>query len=316
MRCLTLARALGDQADCAIAATPMIRDLIQTFGPAGIKALDAPDASIEQIRDLAKTHGPDWLVVDHYRLRRADEHALRAPGRRLMVIDDLAERPRDCDLLLDPGYGRVAQDYRGLVPEGAQVLVGPRYALVRPQFASAREIALARRGETPVRRVLVSLGLTDVGGVTGRVVQALRPVLGEVQMDIALGSAAPSLGAIEALADPRISLHVDAVDMARLTAEADLAVGAGGSSTWERACLGLPAATIILADNQRDLALRMEAGGLTVAVDAGSPGWQARLKRAFAALAADGSRRRAISTRLAAHCDGLGSERVAAAILG
>jgi spore coat polysaccharide biosynthesis predicted glycosyltransferase SpsG len=135
-------------------------------------------------------------------------------------------------------------------------------------------------------------------------------------MDIALGSAAPSLGAIKALADPRISLHLDAVDMARLTAEADLAVGAGGSSTWERACLGLPAATIILADNQRDLALRMEADGLTVAVDAASPGWQARLKRAFAALAADGSRRRAISTRLAAHCDGLGSERVAAAILG
>jgi len=315
MRCLTLARALGERADCAFAATPVVRRLIETFGPAGIEALDAPEATVEQVRALADAYRPDWLVIDHYRLTRADESALRAPGRRLMVMDDLADRPRDCDLLLDPGYGRSTEDYRGLVPQGAQVLAGPRYALVRPEFAAIREQALARRGEGPVRRVLVSLGLTDFGGVTGRVVKALLPVLGEVELDIALGSAAPSLGALKALTDPRISLHVDAADMARLTAQADLAIGAGGSSTWERACLGLPGVTVILADNQRDLALRMQANGLTVAVDGADEAFEARLREVFERLVEDAGLRGAGSVRLAELCDGLGVVRAAEVML-
>ena len=172
----------------------------------------------------------------------ADETALRAPGRRIAVIDDLAERPRDCDLVLDPGYGRTAADYAGLARPGATILTGPRYALVRPQFAAARPAALARRGAGPVRRALVSLGLTDVGAVTGQVVEVLAPHLGEVTLDVVLGRGAPSRERLEALAatDPRIVLHVEALDMARLIAAADLGVGAGGSSTWERCCLGLP----------------------------------------------------------------------------
>lgn len=310
VRCLTLARALSERADCAFVAPPVVRRLIETFGPAGIEALDAPEPTVEPVRALADAYRPDWLVIDHYRLQRADESALRAPGRRLMIMDDLADRPRDGDLLLNPGYGRVARDYRGLVPDGARVLAGPRYALVRPEFAAAREQALARRGESPVRRVLVSLGLTDVGGVTGKVVQALLPVLGEVQLDVAIGCAAPSLGALKALSDPRITLHVDTTDMAQLTAEADLAIGAGGSSVWERACLGLPAVTVILADNQRDLTLRMEADGLTIAVDGSDGDFGARVRKAFEGLAKEG-RRDAISDLLSELCDGLGAPRIA-----
>jgi UDP-2,4-diacetamido-2,4,6-trideoxy-beta-L-altropyranose hydrolase len=315
MRCLTLARALGERTDCAFAATPVVKPLIETFAPSWIQALNTPEATVEQVRALASAFSPEWLVIDHYRLTRAGESALRAPGRRLMVMDDLADRPRDCDLLLDPGYGRVAEDYRGLVPDGADVLAGPSYALVRPEFAAARAQALARRGEGSVRRVLVSLGLTDVGGVTGRVVQALLPVLGEVQLDIALGSAAPSLGAIETLDDRRVLLHVDTPDMARLMKDADLAIGAGGSSVWERACLGLPGVTVILANNQRELALRMQADGLTVAVHAAGEEFESSLSAAHGQLAGDQVLRAAISTRLAALCDGLGAHRVAEMML-
>ena len=315
MRCLTLARALAERgAACAFVAPPMVRGLIETFGPGAIATLDTPDATVEQVRASADAFGPDWLVIDHYRLTLADESALRAPRRRLMVMDDLADRPRDCDLLLDPGYGRTAEDYRGLLPKAAQVIAGPRYALVRPEFAAARPQALAAR-QGPVRRVLVSLGLTDVGGVTGKVVQALLPILGEVQLDIALGSAASSLAALAAMTDSRITLHVDAPDMARLICEADLAVGAGGSSVWERACLGLPGVTVILADNQRDLALRMEADGLTVAVDGDGDEFESRLSAAYGRLAEDQVLRHAIPVRLAALSDGLGAHRVAETML-
>ena len=305
-----------------------VRGLIETFGPGAIATLDTPDATVEQVRASADAFGPDWLVIDHYRLTLADESALRAPRRRLMVMDDLADRPRDCDLLLDPGYGRTAEDYRGLLPKAAQVIAGPRYALVRPEFAAARPQALAARPQAlaarpqalaarqgPVRRVLVSLGLTDVGGVTGKVVQALLPILGEVQLDIALGSAASSLAALAAMTDSRITLHVDAPDMARLICEADLAVGAGGSSVWERACLGLPGVTVILADNQRDLALRMEADGLTVAVDGDGDEFESRLSAAYGRLAEDQVLRHAIPVRLAALSDGLGAHRVAETML-
>lgn len=316
MRCLTLARALAARgAACAFIAPPMVRGLIQTFGPGGIEALDTPEATVEQVRALGDAYRPDWLVIDHYRLTLADESALRAPGRRLMVLDDLADRPRDCDLLLDAGHGRGVEEYRGLVSEGAQVLAGPRYALVRPQFAAIRQMTLARRGQDGISRVLISLGLTDVGSVTLKVVQALPPVLGEAGLDIALGSSAPSLGALRAMAGPRLALHIDAADMAQLTAQADLAIGAGGSSAWERACLGLPGVTVILADNQRDLALRMDADGLTVAVDAAPPDFEARLREAFGRLAEDAGLRGVMSARLADLCDGFGAQRVAEVML-
>ena len=309
MRCLTLAGALiARGAACAFVAPPGVKALLAAFGPPRVEALDGEAA------EVLAAYAPDWLVIDHYGLDARQEAALRAPGRQLMVLDDLG-RPHDCDLLLDPGYGRAPDDYLGRMPSGARLLTGPRFALLRPDFARARPAALARRGAAPVGRVLASLGLTDVGAITGRAVRAVLPVLGEAGLDVAAGSSAPSLEALRALADPRVALHVDTTDMARLTAEADLALGAGGSSVWERACLGLPGVTLILADNQRELALRMQAQGLTLAVDADAPDFEARLREAFASLAADATVREAMSHRLAELCDGLGAQRVAEAML-
>jgi UDP-2,4-diacetamido-2,4,6-trideoxy-beta-L-altropyranose hydrolase len=296
----------------------MVRSVLQTFGGEGIEALAVPEAAPEvltrQVAALAEAYVPDWVVIDHYRLQPRRESGLRAPGGRLMMIDDLG-RTHDCDLLLDPGYGRAPDDYLGLVPPNAILLTGPSYALVRPEFAQARPGALVGRNGAPVRRVLLMLGLTDLGGLTGRVAQALLPVLGDVRLDIALGATACSLASLKSLNDPRVSLHVDATDMARLMSEADLAIGAGGSSLWERACLGLPGVTLILADNQRDLALRMAADGLTLAVEAGAPGWKGQLTATVSALARDAAQRSDMSARLAALCDGLGAERAAEAML-
>jgi spore coat polysaccharide biosynthesis predicted glycosyltransferase SpsG len=115
---------------------------------------------------------------------------------------------------------------------------------------------------------------------------------------------------------PSLRLHVDAADMAGLAAAADVAVGAGGSSAWERACLGLPAVTLILADNQRDLAWRMDADGLTLAVEVQAPDFEGRLGEAFLRLSRDGALRAAMSGRLAELCDGLGGARAAEAMLG
>jgi UDP-2,4-diacetamido-2,4,6-trideoxy-beta-L-altropyranose hydrolase len=303
MRCLTLARVLARRGwRVAFVAGPAGKRLIETFGWPGIETAD----------DLAAA--AEVVVLDNYRLGEAAEAPLRALGRRVAVIDDLADRRHACDLLADPSFGRHAADYAGLAP-GARVLAGPAYALLRPGFAAARPEALARRDGRRVERVLVSLGLTDLGGITGRVVRALGRVFDEASTDVVVGAQAPSLPDLQRLQDGRaIQLHVDTADMEALMSRADVAIGAGGSSTWERACLGLPSVSLILADNQRAMTCAFDSQGLALAVDAQAANFAAALQQACRRLGEDAGLRRELARRSAELCDGMGAERVADAV--
>lgn len=300
MRSLTLARALEARgAVCAFQATPEVAKVLDAFAPDMTRA--------------ANTDGFDALVFDSYALT-ADEHRTIAQGRSTLVIDDLADRPLAADLVLDSGPARKAHDYAGLVPPNTQLLLGPSYAPVRPAFHALREAALARRVERPpVRRILVSLGLTDVGGITGRVTDLLRPIVGDVTLDLVLGGGASSLPALRTLAaqDPRLTLHVDTQNMPELVLDADLAIGAGGSTTWERCVLGLPALTLILADNQIAPARALEAAGATPRLDVSATDFDTAFVRTVQDLLVDADRRVALSAASAAICDGLGADRVA-----
>lgn len=213
-------------------------------------------------RTLAAAGATDWIVLDHYRLDAAWLNAA-GPAQKL-VIDDLANRPQPCDILIDQTLGRRKSDYSGLALEGCRVLTGPRYAMLSSAFPSARPCALARRQNASLpRRLLISLGTSDAGGITGGVLEAVMAADVMLDVTVVLGSMAPSLPLVAELAkqNSRLRLHVDSRDMVRLTAEADLAVGAAGTSAWERCCLALPAITLILADNQRLVASRLLAAG-------------------------------------------------------
>lgn len=305
MRSLTLARALEARgAACAFLSTPEVAAVLDAFGP-----------------DMARTETTepfDAVVFDSYALAAADHRAV-AKGRPTLVIDDLADRPLAADLVLDAGPARRPEDYAGLVPAHARLLLGPNHAPVRPAFVALREAALARRAERgPVRRILVSLGMTDVGGITGRVVALLAPILGEAALDLVVGAAAPSLPALRALAaeDPRLALHVDAQDMPRLVLEADLAIGAGGSTTWERCVLALPALTLILADNQIAAARALDAADVTPCLGVNAADFETAFVAQAQSLIGDADRRAALSAASATVCDGRGAERVAEAVLG
>ena len=321
MRCLTLARALiARGATCAFAATPSTQVILRAFGAPGIEVFPVspdPDEAAAGAAHWAASFDADWVLLDHYFLNPEQEAALRV-GRRLAVLDDLAERPRVADLVMDSAYGRTAGAYRPLLPPGAVILAGPAYAPVRPEFAAHRAASLLHRREGGhLRHVLISLGLTDVEGITERVVGILRPMLGGLILDVAVGSAAPSRAALCAAAksDPHLRLHVDSHEMAQLMAAADIAVGAGGSSTWERATLGLPTTTVVLADNQRPMAQAMAQDGLTLTADVGADSFEDDLIGALHKLIGDAVLRRAMSEKAAATCDGLGAERVAEALL-
>jgi UDP-2,4-diacetamido-2,4,6-trideoxy-beta-L-altropyranose hydrolase len=202
----------------------------------------------------------DITLVDHYGLDAAWEAAVGGP---MAVIDDLADRPHVCDLLIDQNpYLNGAARYDGRVPARCERLTGPRYALLRDEFIAAAAHVQPRQGV--VKRLLVFYGGIDASGETLIALEALSG-LGDAApaTDVVVGAANPHLEAVRraVAVDPRITLHVQTSRMAELTAGADLALGAGGSASLERCRLALPALVTITADNQRELSADLQAVG-------------------------------------------------------
>jgi UDP-2,4-diacetamido-2,4,6-trideoxy-beta-L-altropyranose hydrolase len=315
MRSLTLAGVLAAHgANCRFVAPPPVGAILASFAPQMPQA-EALSTSSRDLAEAVAGERYDAVVFDHYGLSAAD-HRTMGQGHPTLVIDDLADRPLGGDIILDSGPARHAEDYNGLVDADARLLLGPHYAPVRPDFAALRDTALAWRGE-PVGRVLVSLGLTDVDAITARVVDRLRPRIGEAGLDVVLGGDAPSLASLAKIArrDTRITLHVDSPHMARLTAEADIAVGAAGSSTWERCTLGLPTLMLVLAENQRASAEALAEREAALVADARAADFETVFDRALMRLFTDAALRRDLATQSAALCDGQGGPRVAEALL-
>ena len=195
----------------------------------------------------------DLLIVDHYRLGLGWERGMRSHARRILVIDDLADRDHDCDLLLDQNLHKDAQNrYKQFVPQGAIQFLGPQYALLRTEFDQP---TLTRTRDGHVRRLLVFFGGTDPGNQTIKVLDALRALGSRApQSFIVLGPAHPHREAVRnsAVDLPNVNL-IDATDeMAKLIASADLGIGTCGVAAWERCALGLPCLVVVTAENQRE----------------------------------------------------------------
>jgi len=205
----------------------------------------------------------DWLIVDHYGLDEYWERQLRTTTQKLMVIDDLANRTHDCDLLLDQNYFMNATSrYDNLIPPSSIRLLGPKYALLRPEFADARKQLRTRSAK--IQRVFVFFGGIDNDNITGLTLEALSdPSLRHLEADVVIGMNNPHKAKIEAQVSqrPRTLLHVQVSNMAALLARADLALGAGGATTWERICVGIPSIVFSLAENQRLTSEELAADG-------------------------------------------------------
>jgi len=208
----------------------------------------------------------DWMVVDHYALDLCWEGRMRESAKQIMVIDDLADRQHDCDLLLDQNYYADMQSrYEGKTPAHCQLLLGPRYALLRDEFHELRKQVHPRTGQ--VKKILVFFGGADADNYTGVAVQALSELgVPGIQVDVVIGAQHPAREEIgQACAALGYHCHVQTSRMAKLMAEADLAIGAGGSATWERCCMGLPALSICVAQNQRRQLMDAAAAALLYA---------------------------------------------------
>ena len=209
-----------------------------------------------QSREIIEGRDIDWLIVDHYGLDWQWESSIRDCVNRILVIDDLADREHDCDALLDCVYGRMVDDYKSLVPKGCKLLLGAKYAPLRPEFLRWREIALERRRNIQgVKKILVSLGGTDKSNLTGEVLNQMSrlELPDNIEIDVVAGLGFAHLKRVEdqiASLPVKFSLDVGANNMASRIVEADLGIGAIGVSTWERFCLGLPAVNLITEAHQ------------------------------------------------------------------
>jgi len=226
-----------------------------------------------QTMALCGSDSTTWMIVDHYQLSASWEATIRAHVPRLMVIDDLANRVHVCDLLMNQNLGRSTVDYADLVPEYCSVLLGPSYALLRPQFSEVRERSKANRKHRNPRNILISLGGTDPVNATCAVLGALRyaTLPEDSRLHIVLGENSPfrnevELKCLELPWPTTISLGVS--DMAALMAEADIAISAGGSTLWELFCAGVPTIAIKTADNQGHSCRAIAQAGAAYVVDA------------------------------------------------
>ncbi|AMK26079.1 MULTISPECIES: UDP-2,4-diacetamido-2,4,6-trideoxy-beta-L-altropyranose hydrolase [Sphingobium] len=299
MRCLTLANALvGNGAEVLFLCRDFpghLGGLVRERGY-GLILLPPPGKLFRPLDEISPAHAswlgmrwqedakdcvpyinafaPDWLVVDHYALDRRWEAAVRPPNARLLVIDDLADREHDADILLDQNAGRKESDYAGLLPDICQLFVGPRFALLRPEFAEKRREALARRNMPVPRRILITLGGIDKNNATRRVLEALQSagLPFDYEITVVMGASAPWVAEVRAAASQLpwpTRVIVNATNMAQIMAESDLAIGAAGSTSWERCALGLPTLQLVLAENQRDAARALAATGAAMTIDVG-----------------------------------------------
>lgn len=228
--------------------------------------------SINQQQDAAEsgnilqTLKPKWLVVDHYQLDIRWELLIEPYHEKLLVIDDLANRQHIGDILLDQNLGRTKDDYSTLLPTTTELLIGPKYALLRPEFAELREFSRQRRQQPSYQRLLISMGGYDQANATVKVLKAIRQCILPTDISIAviMGDKAPWQRQVKDALNElpwQTTLLINPDNMGHLLATSDIAIGAAGSSSWERCCLGLPTLSVITADNQREAALALHNAG-------------------------------------------------------
>ena len=262
----------------------------------------------------------DWLLVDHYGLDASWEAQMLTgllgdtPSPKLMVIDDLADRPHQAGLLLDQNFfgEAIGKRYEGLVPAQCRQLLGPHYALLGQEYARLHPLVPPR---AELRRVLLFFGGVDQANLTGRALEALMdPPLADLAVDVVLGRQTPHREAVVDLVAqrPHTTLHDPLPSLAGLIARADLAIGAGGATTWERACLGLPSLVVAIAANQLPFAQALDQAGYLQLLGDGMAVSSQQIRSAILERN-DEHRQRNAGLDLT---DGWGTSRLAMAMLG
>lgn len=348
-RCLTLANALTKNgASCefvcrlhdghlcdwvqnlgfGVRRLPQVRNI----GPETTSWLGA-DTSLDARQTIDSLGGTevDWLIVDHYAIDHEWEAKLCTRAQNLLVIDDLANRHHQADVLIDQNlHDEPEKRYQSLVPEACRLWCGPRYALLRPDFAECR--SATKRTSQETMNVFVFFGGMDETDITGRVLRTLvegrdrlAPDSNALSLDVVVGASNPNqqelrqwCRKLDSMDGFSATLHVQVSEMAALMQRADLAIASGGSNTWERCCLGIPTLAIAAADNQMEASGQLDRLGVLRFIGRHDSLDDETLREeifGFLRLGPDSSEYQAMRARAMALVDGGGVDRVVNAML-
>lgn len=207
----------------------------------------------ENTLEVLKSKKFDWLIVDHYSLDIYWESKMRPYTRNIMVIDDLYDRKHDCDLLLNQNICIGSFSYNGLVPLHCKIFHGPECALLREEFSRQRR----RKRDGTIKRIFIFFGGSDL---TNETVKAMKAFLTlnkfDILVDVVIGKSNVNYEEIKKISEScrSFTLHRQVENMAELMNKSDLAIGACGTTSWERCYLGLPSLVITIALNQEEIA--------------------------------------------------------------
>lgn len=285
MRCLTLAAQLREKTEVVFISRDLEGNLNHLIKEKGYLIFVLPGASLEpglsgyekwltvkvdtdakETKEILQMLDAECVIIDHYALDETWEKIVRPYARKIMVIDDLANRQHDCDILLDQNYYcDLERRYADLVPAACKLLLGPGYAILREEFQQARKTRRLRDGI--IRNIFIFFGGSDLGNETMKALLAVKALhRPDITVNVVVGASNPHQGDIKKICAQHAEVHFHCqVDyMAKLMNEADLAIGAGGATTWERCYLGLPAIVIGIAENQVQISKDCAAAGLIV----------------------------------------------------
>ncbi len=322
MRCLALAQAWQDEGGRGVFAmaegTPAIAERLEAEGMdvVTIKASPGSEQDAEQLVGLARERHASWVVVDGYQFKLDYQHALKTAGLKVLVVDDGGEAGAYlADLVLDQNVNASESMYQNRQAY-TQLLLGPRYAMLRREFNSWR--GLKREIASVSRKVLVTTGGSDPDNITLRIIHAFRLLAGEnLEVTVVLGGSNPHSDGIEEQAlqsDGVTRLLRNASNMPELMADADLAISAAGTTCGEMCLLGLPAVLIDVAENQTPIARELDRLGIAIHAGNGRNVTPETIVARLRSLLASPERRSVMSARGRKLVDGLGAARVISAM--
>ena len=322
MRCLTLAQALKEKgADVKFICRKHKGNLIDKICSTGFHTFEleltdekevdnklaytswlgaTQQKDVDECINILKDKKTDWLIVDHYSLDEYWQKSLKPYYKKLMVIDDLADRQFDCDILLNQNLGSTKEQYKNRVPKSCELLLGCEYALLRPEFTKLRGQALEKRKKTKeIKNILISMG----GGENKIIYDILKQLDSRFNVVVVLGKNFLFNKKVQTYVDGKnIKVIMETDNMAELMFDADLAIGAGGSTSWERCCLGLPTIVFMIADNQREVVKNLEQLGAVIVAG--------NLKEDLQLIMRDINLWKRMSNKAQEICDGLGVHRI------
>lgn len=327
MRCLNLAIQLKKSGNNAhFLCQPLPGNVSERIVSAGFPLTELSSTSgkdhykIDQDQDALQTisnlRAPSTIIVDHYGLNAEWQEKVREHGK-LVVIDDLANRAHTCDILVNQNYRMKGPAlYNGLINKDATILMGPAYALISPDYRQYHN--LGRPQKFAVERIVIFFGASDPSNVTLKCLQAAAKIKDPAtKIDVVLGKNHTDRNSIEslALATGNVEIYDYIENFAGFLAGANIMIGAGGVTQWERCCLGIPGLIIAIADNQIDVAKGLHDinAGLYL-------GWHTEvtvetIASALKSLLADQTARSTMAESAWSLVDGKGVERVSRALL-